>query len=100
MMAPDRPTRSPRLEPETEQSLRALLAQALHDGDHVPELHDALCRTADEAHAKGIQAEQLLILLKDIWFSLPELARARSSEMQNELLQQLISRCIQQYYAE
>jgi predicted component of type VI protein secretion system len=62
-------------------------------------LHDLLCRAADEARTKGIHAEHLLILLKDIWYGLPELNAVAATEHENTLLQQLISRCIQEYYA-
>ena len=46
-----------------------------------------------------MQAEQLLLVLKEVWYSLPQLATLPGDDVQTRLLQQLISRCIQQYYA-
>ena len=98
MMAFDR-TPSPRLESDTVDALRVVMNRAVAHGTHPDELHDVLCRAANEARDKGIQAEQLLVVMKDLWHSLPELRSISDGERQNELLQQLISRCIEQYYA-
>jgi hypothetical protein len=97
MMAYER-TPSHRLEPETAEALRGVMNRAVARGDHSDELHDVLCRAAAEAREKGIQAEQLLVIMKDLWNSLPELRRVTGSERQTELLQELISRCIERYY--
>ena len=58
-----------------------------------------LARAATDARSKGMQAEQLLLALKDIWYSLPELSTQPGNDGQTRLLQQLIARCIQEYYA-
>ena len=63
------------------------------------ELQEVLARAATEAREKDIHAEQLLVIMKDLWYSLPDLRGAADSERQTELLQELISRCITQYYA-
>jgi hypothetical protein len=90
---------SPRLDPKTVEALRAALSRSVTQGNHEADLRDLLCRTAAEARDKGIRAEHLLIVLKDIWFSLPELAAKTASDVDNALLQDLVSRCIQEYYA-
>ena len=36
--------------------------------------------------------------MKDLWYSLPDL-RSKDTDRQIELLQELISRCITQYYS-
>jgi hypothetical protein len=97
MMAFDR-TPSPPLDPSTVTELRAALAQSVASGDHSDQLKGLLARAATEARQKGIQAEQLLVSLKDIWYSLPHLAQNPADERQMRLLQQLIARCIQEYY--
>jgi transcriptional regulator len=97
MMAYDR-LPSQRLETETLDALRSVMDSAVRKGDHVDELHDVLLRAAAEARVKGIHAEQLLVILKDLWYSLPELRRVSNTERQAALLQQLISRCIEHYY--
>lgn len=97
MMAFER-TPSPPLDPATVSELRATLAKSLENGDHGEQLKSLLARAATEARQKGIQAEQLLVSLKEIWYSLPRLAANPSDEKQMRLLQQLIARCIQEYY--
>jgi len=91
---------SPQLEAETLEALRAVMQRALRRGDHGQELQDVLTRTAAEARAKNIHAEQLLVMMKDLWKSLPDLRAVDDPDRQTELLQELISRCIRQYYAE
>ena len=99
MMAFDRSPSPPTLEPHTVEKLRAVLASSLTDGSHSDDLKQLLCVAAAEAREKGILAERLLILLKDIWYSLPDVAGARSSASEHKLLQELISHCIHEYYA-
>ena len=99
MMAFERtPPSPPRLEPETMDVLRSALDKAAGRGHHSDELHDALCLAARDARDKGIQAEQLLLIMKELWHSLPELRRVSDTERQTELLQELITLCIQRYY--
>src|SRR5215207_2826350 len=98
-MASERTPDSPPLDATTVEALRAAFVQSMVRGSHAPDLHHLLCTTAQEARTKGIRAEQLLIVLKDIWYSLPELAATTASDVENTLLQELISRCIREYYA-
>ena len=99
IMAFDR-TQSPRLEASTLDALRDVMQRAMHRGDHGLELQDVLMRASAEARTKDIQAEHLLIVMKELWYSLPDVRGAGDSDRQTELLQELISRCISQYYAE
>ena len=99
MMAFDRTPSAPTLEPKTVEAIRVALTRSVAQGNHADDLRDLLCNAAEEARAKGIQAERLLVILKDLWYSLPAVAKAKSSGAENALLQELISRCIQEYYA-
>ena len=99
MMAFEKTPSSARLDGSTVEALRAALARSITTGNHEATLRGLLCQTAAEAREKGIQAEHLLIALKDIWFSLPELVDRSANDVDNALLQELISRCIQEYYA-
>jgi len=90
---------SPSLDASTVNALRAILGRSAANGSHDPQLQDLLCTTAAEARNKGIRAEQLLIMLKDIWYALPDVAARTSSDVDNALLEDLISRCIREYYA-
>jgi len=98
MMAFER-TPSARLEPDTLDALRSVMQRAMRNGGHEQELQSVLARAATEARDKDIHAEQLLVIMKELWFSLPDLRSADDSERQTKLLQELITRCITQYYA-
>jgi hypothetical protein len=97
MMAFDR-TPSSRLEADTLDALRSVMQRAMRNGGHEQELQSVLARAAAEARDKNIHAEQLLVIMKELWFSLPDL-RTDDSDRQTKLLQELITRCITQYYA-
>lgn len=99
MMAPDRTPNSSALDPAIVAEMRTALSRSLKSGSHGDELKSLLSRAAVDARKKGIQAEQLLLVLKDVWYSLPELATRPGDDVQTRLLQQLIARCIQEYYA-
>jgi hypothetical protein len=99
MMAFDRTPSRPTLESETVSALRKALATSVTQGNHSDNLRDLLCNAAADARSKGMQAEQLLVTLKEIWYSMPEVSNAPSAAIENTLLQELISRCIQEYYA-
>jgi len=98
-MSIERKPNPPSLDATTVDALRALLSRSSADGKHEQTLQDLLCTTAREARDKGIRAEQLLIIMKDIWYSLPGVAARTASDVDNALLQDLISRCIREYYA-
>jgi hypothetical protein len=99
MMAFDpTPSRSG-LDPETVEALRTALTRSVRQGKHAENLRDVLCKAAAESRSKNIQAEQLLLILKDIWYSLPDVVNAPHMGATNTLLQELISRCIQEYYS-
>jgi hypothetical protein len=99
MMAFDRSPNRSTLDPAMVTELRATLSRSVETGNHGDELKGLLARAAADARQKGIQAEQLMLALKDIWYSLPQLATQPGSDVETRLLQQLISRCIQEYYA-
>jgi hypothetical protein len=91
----------PELDAETVAAVRSSLARYVREGNHTEELRDLLMRVAAEARATGMLAERLLVVLKDIWGSLPEVRHADRAALtgQNVLLQRLITRCIEQYYS-
>jgi hypothetical protein len=60
-------------------------------------LRDALRRAGEEARARGVTAERLLIDFKLLWYSLPEV-RAQRQGQQSDLLAGLVTACIQEYY--
>ena len=99
MMAFDRTRSGPTLERDTVEALRTALTAAVDRGKHESELRDLLCKATAEARQKGIPPERLLIALKDIWYALPNIATTTPSDVEHTLLQELISRCIEEYYS-
>ena len=69
----------------------------------VPENGDALGRAlrvmAAEARERAILPEQLLIILKDVWYSLPVVRAIREPSDQVRLLQRVVTMCIREYYS-
>jgi hypothetical protein len=99
MMAFERTPSTAALDPGVVAELRTALSRSMQTGNHSEDLKDILVRAAADARQKGIQAEQLLVALKEIWYSLPNVVPHPGSDVQTRLLQQLIARCIQEYYA-
>lgn len=99
MMAFERTPAPPDLDPQTIEDLRVALQKSADRGTHGDDLRDVLCRAAVEARRKGIQPERLLVVLKDIWYSMPQIAGAARGDVSNALLQELVSRCIHEYYS-
>lgn len=98
MMAHDTPPR-PELSAASVATLQSALQEFLADERDVEALRRALRGVAQEAREKGIHAEQLLVVLKDVWFALPQLGTVQPGEAQNRLLQRVVSLCIREYYS-
>ena len=98
MMAPDSTPGRPGLSAQSVDALRSALEEYLASGREIASLQPTLRRIAVEAHEKKIHAEQLLVLLKDVWYALPQMGRA-GTEPQNILLQRVITLCIREYYS-
>ena len=63
-------------------------------------LRAALRAVAVEAQARQIRAEQLIVVLKQVWHTVPEVRSAPTRDIQDGLLDRLITACIQEYYRE
>ena len=98
MMAFER-TPNSGLDPATLAELKTVLARSLAAGSHGDDLRGVLRTLAGQARERGLHAEQLLLALKDVWYGLPDLSSRPGTEVQTQLLQQLIARCIQEYYS-
>ena len=73
----------------------------LVSGSQSPEgdgLSIALRRAAREAREKRILAEHLLMMLKDVWYGLPEVQRLNEPTVQLRMLQRVVTTCIREYY--
>ena len=65
-----------------------------------PELRSALHALAQDARAKAVPPEHLLVTLKGIWQSLPTVEKARDYTQQTRVLQHVVTICIKEYFAE
>jgi len=98
MMAPDRTPDVPKLNAASLAALASVLENYAVRADATA-LQPALQCIATEAREKQMRAEQLLVVLKDIWYSVPQIAQAPQGEQQNRLLQRVVTLCIREYYA-
>ena len=99
MMAYDSSAGRPQLSAESVSELTAALERYATNEADIAAIQPALRRVADEARAKRVQAEQLLVLLKDVWFGLPVVKATVDADAQHRLLQRLVTLSIREYYA-
>lgn len=84
---------------ETITALRSALVSYVQDPSRAAGLlRPVLCDLATEAHEKSIVAEQVLILLKQVWYGLPNSRELPSPEDRVQLLQRVVTMCIRAYY--
>jgi hypothetical protein len=101
MMAHDSsPLPSKWLAEDTVERARLALSKYLTDSDGpgAQELRDVLDRMAAEARDKQMHPEQLLVVLKDTWYSLPAVRAIDDSGAQIRMLQRVVTMCIKEYY--
>ena len=100
MMAHDSSQTPPsRLDDQTVDAVRLALRAYLLDGSNPDTVQPALLSMASEARARSILPEQLLVVLKDVWNTLPEVRKMSDSREQIRLLQRVVTMCIKEYYS-
>ncbi|NUO40137.1 MAG: hypothetical protein HOQ17_08770 [Gemmatimonadaceae bacterium] len=100
MMAHDSSHTPPsRLDDETVAAVRAALRTYLSRTPEPATLQHALVRMSSEARDRSILPEQLLVVLKDVWGTLPEVRAMTDSGEQVRLLQRVVTMCIKEYYS-
>lgn len=99
MRAHDSSTPRRQLSAEAIARLEAALQRYLQSGSDVSDLQAAIRALSSEARAQSIHAEQILVLLKDLWFGLPQIRSAAPGDTQPEMLQRAVTLCIREYYA-
>ena len=100
MMAHDSSWGPAALAEETIAAVRSSLVRYVDAPSHGDELRSALHAMAAEARAKSVAPEQLLVALKDIWYSLPVVRGMHDPAEQIRLLQRVVTMCIKEYYAD
>jgi hypothetical protein len=87
-----------RLDDASIDLLRAALRDYLQDSQEPSKLQPSLLVIASEARARSILPEQLLVVLKEVWSSLPEVRSMTNTREQINLLQRVVTMCIKEYY--
>jgi hypothetical protein len=100
MMAHDSSLGPNGLTEETIAATRAALVEYIRAPAHGDRLGVALHAMAAEARDHSMLPEQLLIVLKDIWYSLPSVRNMSDSADQIRLLQRVVTMCIKEYYSD
>lgn len=100
MMAHDSSPGDGSLDDETVAVLRSALVAYIDAPAHGERLRESLRSIAGEARRKAILPEHLLIVLKDVWFSLPAARTLDEPDDQVRLLQRVVTMCIKEYYAD
>ena len=87
---------------EAVDSVRIALEQYVDTlaAEPAPELRTALHVLAQDARAKAVPPEHLLIALKRIWQTLPTVEKAQDYAEQTRVLQRVVTICIKEYFAD
>lgn len=99
MMAHDSSPGPNALTEDTIEAVRASLEQYVANPARGEALGSTLRAMAAEAREQSMLAEQLLIVLKDIWYSLPSVRNMSETSDQVRLLQRVVTMCIKEYYS-
>lgn len=84
----------------TVESVRTAIERYLREeSEATPALGSALHTLACEARDKSVPPEQLLIILKAIWYGLPEVQSLDAEAQQMRSLQRVVTMCIKEYFA-
>jgi len=100
MMAPDSSPGPGSLSTETIEAVRAALLGYVDVPATGEGLGRALRAMTAEAREHEMLPERLLVLLKDIWYSLPSVRTLKDPAEQVRLLQRVVTMCIREYYAD
>jgi hypothetical protein len=98
MMAHDSSSGPVALAEETIAAVRSAIAEYVRAPEHGDGLGAALRAMAAEARDRSMLPEQLLVVLKDIWYSLPSVRNMSDMSEQVRLLQRVVTMCIKEYY--
>jgi hypothetical protein len=98
MMAHDSSHPPSRLDDESLNAVRLALRVYLRDAENPSALQSALVLVATEARTRDILPEHLLVALKELWSTLPEVRAIPDTGEQVRLLQRVVTMCIREYY--
>ena len=64
-----------------------------------PQMRRALRLLCEDARRRGVRAEQLVVVIKQAWASLPETRWRPGDDRGAVILERVVSLCIEEYYA-
>ena len=100
MMAYDSSQTPPsRLDDETVAAVRDALRVYLSQSPDADALRQALMRMSTQARERAILPEHVLVVLKDVWSTLPEVHAMPETGDQVRTLQRVVTMCIKEYYS-
>ena len=79
-------------------ALRSAIQGQFRQPSADPSVRRALRALCLEARAKDLRPEQLILLFKRAWYSLPE-SRGHDTKKKQEMLDRLITICVEEYFA-
>ena len=85
---------------EAVDAVRSALEEYARHPEAAAELRSALHELAREARIVAMRPEELLLILKRTWTSLPDVAKAPDQLTQTRLLQSVVTMCIWEYFAD
>jgi hypothetical protein len=80
------------------EALRQALSERLRRASDDDEIRRALRSVSQMARDRSLQAEHVVIALKQVWASLPEVHNAATSYDRARILERLVMLCIDEYY--
>ena len=81
-------------------ALRSVLQAQLRGRLTDDQLRYAMRVLADEARRRDVRAEQLLVVVKNAWASLPEVHKLPAGEQRSAVLGRIVTMSINEYYGE
>lgn len=85
---------------EAVDAVRGALEEYARHPDAAAELRSALHELAREARFLAMPPQELLLILKQTWTSLPDVANAPDQLTQTRVLQGIVTMCIREYFAD
>lgn len=79
-------------------ALRDALLDVVDGKSKLSELREPVRQLCALAHSEEMSAEQILIRFKEIWASLPPLAGLPRGRQRNDLMAQVATMCIEEFY--
>lgn len=88
-----------RLDEPTVELVRVALRRSLGEGVETPPMRTALAALTAHARDRGVLPEQLVVLIKDLWFAMPEVRTMPAAAELVRRQQAIVTMCIKEYFS-